>query len=259
MRVLKRLRLAITYVTCFPVARIEFDEEEKQLAGLSKYLPVVGILIGCILFALSQLFHIMHVEPLLTGSLLALTWLCMTGSLHMDGLMDAADGIFSHQSKERMLEIMHDSRVGNFGVLAGVSILILKIASLASMHGHLLAASVFCIPIWSRWGETYAIGKFKYAREFGKGRIWHATTIFPIDLLKATAPAILGTAIGVATTNAPMIVIIPVISTIAGGIISAHRFNKIIDGQTGDTYGAVVEIAETVGLLVTALCSPLFA
>jgi adenosylcobinamide-GDP ribazoletransferase len=181
----------------------------------------------------------------------------MTGSLHMDGLMDAADGIFSHQSKERMLEIMHDSRVGNFGVLAGVSILILKIASLASMHGHILAASVFCIPIWSRWCETYAIGKFNYARQFGKGRVWHATTIFPIDLFKAIAPAILGTAIGVATTNAPMIVIAPVISTIAGGIISAHWFNKIIDGQTGDTYGAVVEIAETAGLLVTALCAPL--
>ncbi|NJL73173.1 MAG: adenosylcobinamide-GDP ribazoletransferase, partial [Candidatus Competibacteraceae bacterium] len=78
--------------------------------------------------------------------LLAVLWLLLTGGLHMDGLMDTADGIFSHQSRERMLEIMHDPRVGNFGVLSGVSVLLIKITGMAALSGSGLSTVLLIAP-----------------------------------------------------------------------------------------------------------------
>jgi adenosylcobinamide-GDP ribazoletransferase len=252
MNLIERFALAISYVTCIHIVKIEFDQESTVIRGLAKYLPAVGVLIGGILVVIALVMNFLENDAFLEACVISLAWLWLTGGLHFDGLMDSADGIFSHQSKERILEIMHDSRVGNFGVLAGVSILLIKIAGIASLHGQSLLAALVCIPTWARFCETYAIGKFSYARENGKGKVWHESTEHPLDLFRGAIPAVIAAAIA-AFAFGPAEVLCPLVFTVVGGVIAAHWLNGKVGGHTGDTYGAVVELAEAAGIGFTAL------
>jgi adenosylcobinamide-GDP ribazoletransferase len=247
---LQRLKVAVSYVTCLPLTRIDFDEP-MLLHGLSKYLPCAGLIIGTLLFALNSVLSVSRAEPIVVGFLLTVTWLILTNGLHFDGLMDAAAGIFSHQSKERMLEIMADSRVGNFGAITGFIVLLGKFVTLYALTGASLGACLIVIPAWARWCELYAIGKFPYIKEHGKGKIWHDTTVYPIDLAK-------GALLPLAVTLAFALVGYPIVWTatifcIAPGVIFSHIMNRKLGGQTGDTYGATVEISELVCLLGLAV------
>ncbi|HNB21184.1 MAG TPA: adenosylcobinamide-GDP ribazoletransferase [Candidatus Melainabacteria bacterium] len=247
---LRRLLVTASYVTCLPLARIDFNEPEL-LHGLSKYLPSAGLIIGTLLFALNSVLCVSRAEPMVVAFLITAAWLILTNGLHFDGLMDAADGIFSHQSKERMLEIMSDSRVGNFGAVTGFIVLLGKFVAINALTGASLGACLIVIPAWSRWCELYAIGKFTYAKEHGKGKIWHDTTVYPVDLLKGALPPLAVTFMfGIAGFP---IVWTAMFFSMAAGIIFSHLINKKIGGQTGDTYGATVEISELICLLALSI------
>lgn len=247
---LRRLKITVSYVTCLPLTRIDFSEPQL-LHGLSKYLPLAGLIIGTMLFTLNSALAITRAEPIVTAFLLTVTWLILTNGLHFDGLMDTADGIFSHQSKERMLEIMMDSRVGNFGAITGFIILLGKFVTINSLTGAALGACLIVIPAWARWCELYSIGKFPYAKVDGKGKVWHDTTVFPIDLFKGAAPPLAVTA-AFALAGYPM-VWTAMLFCVGSGILFSHIMNSKLGGQTGDTYGATVEISELCSLLALAV------
>jgi len=257
---LGRLLTTISYVTALPTgirlnAGFSRDGQpaEEDLAGLTPYLPAAGLLIGTVLLAGSGLLEQSRCASLVHGALLTTAWLCLTGGLHFDGLMDTADGIFSHRSRERMLEIMQDSRVGNFGVLTGVTALLLKFAAITSLLDNqpLSWAALLLIPAWSRYAEVYAIVRFPYAREEGKGKIFHETSGKADLLTAALLPAAAG--IGAAFLSGPYAILVVSGATIAAGIAASHWVNRHLAGQTGDTYGAVVEIAECGGLILSVM------
>lgn len=251
----KKLILTIGYVTSIPLSGlIKEPVEEKDLHGLAKYLPLAGALIGGMLACLSWILVLLNCDNLIGAALVAVAWLAITGSLHMDGLMDTADGIFSHQNKARMLEIMQDSRVGNFGVLWGIAIFVLKLASLSSLFNQpgMLVPLIILTPISARWTEVYCIARFNYAKPEGKGKVWHDTTKSPNDLFLGLIPLVMAGAI-LALYFRPSAIMVPIVATMLAGIVSAHWLNKILGGQTGDTYGAVVELAEVSGLVLTAI------
>lgn len=252
-RTLKRLMIAISYVTCITLARIESEEE---LHGLAKYLPTAGLLIGMLLAMSLLALLAAHVNSILIAGLLTIGWLILTNGLHYDGLMDTADGIFSHQSRERMLEIMHDPRVGNFGVLAGVAVMLLKFSSLASIHLPSLLITVLLVPAWGRWCETFAISRFPYARDTGKGKVWHDTTVSG-DLVKAAVIPLTITLL-FAAIGYPSALICS-FGTITSGVTSAYWLNNKLGGQTGDTYGCVVETAEAGGMVISAIVLSMLA
>lgn len=250
---LRRLKITVSYVTCLPLVRLGgMDLNDPQLLhGLSKYLPAAGLVIGFLLFGLNSALSVSKSEPIVTAFLLTTAWLILTNGLHFDGLMDTADGIFSHQNKERLLEIMSDSRVGNFGAITGVIALLGKFVTIYALTGASMGACLLVIPAWARWCELYAIGKFQYAKEEGKGKVWHDTTIFPIDLLKGAAPPLVVT-LAFALAGYP-VVWSAMIFAIISGIIFSHVMNRKVGGQTGDTYGATVEVSELFCLLALAV------
>src|SRR5262249_16942798 len=157
-------------------------------------------------------------------------------------------GIFSHREPARMLEIMSDSRVGNFGAMTGFCTLLIKFASLASLPFPALIQALALIPAWARWCETYTIAAFPYLRKQGMGKVWHDTTRYPHDVILAGAlPLTLNAAaIYFVGTGA---LIVP-IATVVPGLWAAYWLNSRLTGHTGDSYGAVVELAEAKALLV---------
>jgi len=252
MSLLRRLALTASYVTCLPIYKVDLEASDDMLSGLSKYLPTVGLLIGLCLFLSAKVLAVVHAPHLVQGAILTVFWFVFTSGLHLDGLMDTADGIFSHQSPVRMLEIMQDPRVGNFGVIIGILLLMTKFAALSSLAAPILFASLFLVPAWARLAQVYAIGKFSYLREQGKGKIWHDTTNYPTDFwIAGFLP--LACTIGVLyKTNTLMFLAVPA-ATLLAGFICAHWLNKKLDGHTGDTYGATVEFAEAAGLLTATI------
>src|SRR5262245_8421508 len=105
MNPFKKFALAVSFVTCIPLIRLPEDITSNSMHGLSKYLPAVGLLIGVILAALAFALDALQTNSLLMAVLLTVSWLSLTGGIHFDGLMDTADGIFSHRDTARMLEI----------------------------------------------------------------------------------------------------------------------------------------------------------
>lgn len=252
MSFLRRLALTASYVTCLPIYKVDLETSDDMLSGLSKYLPTVGLLIGICLFLSAKVLEQLHAPYLVQGALLTVLWFVFTSGLHLDGLMDTADGIFSHQKPERMLEIMQDPRVGNFGVIIGILLLLTKFAALSSLGATTLFASIFLIPAFARLAEVYAIGKFNYLREQGKGKIWHDTTNYPRDFWMSAFLPIICTAGVLYKTNSLIFLAVPA-ATLLGGIECTHWLNKKLGGQTGDTYGATVEFAEAAGLIVSTV------
>lgn len=247
LRVFERFLITAGSVTSLPLHE---HDAHTDMRGLAKYLPAVGLLIGGLLVALAVTFAKLSVLPAVASIFLVVAWLVLSGGLHFDGLMDTADGIFSHRSPERMLEIMRDSRVGNFGVLAGVVVLLLKIAGLLSLANALPA--LLLIPAWSRWCESFAIGAFPYARPDGMGKVWHDTMSYPGDLILGALLPLVATAF--CALHFGLVAALAITGcTIASGIACSFYLSSIVRGHTGDTYGAVVELSEAGALLLLTL------
>jgi cobalamin 5'-phosphate synthase/cobalamin synthase len=255
MKIVDRLLLTASCVTAFPISARAHDTE--NLAGLSKYLPAVGLIIAGGLALIAWLCHLLDANHMVTGAVLTLGWLAMSGGIHLDGLMDTADGVLSHRSRERMLEIMQDSRVGNFGVMAGAAVLLIKFACLSAASLQATFMVALLVPAWARWTETLTIASFPYARVNGMGKVWRDTTRLPQDVILAAFIPTLAT-VAAALYGGWQTAIFLSVATVLSGYTAAYRIWRVLGGQTGDTYGAVVEISESGGLLLAAVLLPMF-
>jgi len=88
----------------------------------------------------------------------------ITGNMHLDGLMDAADGFFSGKPRSRILEIMKDSRVGAHGVIAGNLVVLLKFVLLTQIPREMIVPALIVMPVLGRWSQVYGAKVYSYAR-----------------------------------------------------------------------------------------------
>ena len=226
-----------------------FDSEEvetqPQLAIGSAYFPLVGLLIALVACLLPVFIGpSLHLPSLVLAALLTVALVCLTGGLHLDGLMDTSDGLFSGDRRERKLEIMRDSHVGAFGVLGGICILLLKFAIFASLDPHHLTLALLIVLPLARWTMVLAIYLFPSARLTGLGVAARQTITLPRLLIAAIISLLIalvaGQLIGFAVWMGGTLVTIIVGTWIA----------YLLGGLTGDAYGALAETTEVVCLLM---------
>lgn len=243
-------------------AAIPFTPE--VLARSVVYYPLVGAVIGGVLSGAGWLLA--PVVPPLPGAALLLTlWVALSGALHLDGLMDTADGVLSHRSRERMLEIMKDSRVGAMGVIAAVLLLLFKFSLAASLleEGKWTAAAplIAASCMFSRLWVTAAIAKWPFARP-GEGLASLFAGVGTGHFVKALLlhSAIVAAVYSLAGMTLPVLLLIFVIQTvvtISVGLLLSVWLSRKLGGLTGDTYGALNEILEAVLLLAVLWLVPL--
>ena len=122
---------AFQFLTRLPIP-VQIDYTERVFQRSSVFYPLVGFVIGLLLLLAGE--GLTQVLPTMPAAVLLLAiWVVLTGGLHLDGLMDTADGILSHRPREQMLEIMKDSRVGAMGVIVCVLHLLLKFSLLYTL------------------------------------------------------------------------------------------------------------------------------
>ena len=127
----RRLTLAVTFLTGIPL-KVEGEVSPSDLWGSMGWYPLVGLAMGFaawVVYAGLDSF----LPGLVAATLVVILLELLTRGLHLDGLMDTADGIFSGAPRERALEIMKDHNVGAMGVAAAVLLLVLKVAALGAL------------------------------------------------------------------------------------------------------------------------------
>ncbi|MCM3268227.1 adenosylcobinamide-GDP ribazoletransferase [Paenibacillus elgii] len=260
---------AFQFLTRLPVP-VKLDYNDALFRRSVVFYPFVGLVLGLITAAAGLLLTSV-LPPLPAAALLLGIWVLLTGALHLDGLMDTADGILSHRSRERMLEIMKDSRVGAMGVIAAVLVLLLKWSLLTEL---LLAAAtggrvklwllLLLVPLWSRWYMVVAIACWPYARQAGSGMggffrgvgAGHAAGSGLVGLLLSLGVVAAGEAFGGLTLPFwHMVGIIGILLavTVGAGVLMSVSIHRKLGGLTGDTYGAMNELLEAALLLVLVL------
>ncbi len=232
---------AVAFFTRFPVpARFQQGDFSKSI----KWFPVVGCFLGLVLAFFDWIFSFFFPD-LVRAVLVVIVWVYLTGALHLDGLMDTADGLGSYRSRERVLEIMRDSRVGAMGVVTAILALLLKASSLAAIPvGGTSMFALIGAAVMGRFLAVTAIRMFPYVRAEGIGvgmkkdlktvHLWVALlfTLIVLWLLFQWQGLFL-------------------FLVVSGFILLfAWRVTRRLGGLTGDGYGAVIELGEVAVLLV---------
>jgi cobalamin synthase len=178
--------------------------------------------------------------------------LALTGMLHLDGLLDSADGLLPHLERERRLEVMRDHSVGAFGMAAGGAVLLLRWSALSATHPSVL----LLVGIWavSRAAMAVAARVMPYARQGQGGGIATAFLADPSAGAAAATAGVVGLGAGLASLIAwrPAAGAAVLGSELVAALAVLAFARRRIGGFTGDVLGAMGIISETVALVVAA-------
>jgi len=238
---LKGFLIQIQFLTRIPLfIKINFDEE--CFAGGIIFAPIIGFLIGALLIPVYLITNIFN-NMLITSVVIVFVELIITGGLHIDGLADTCDGFFSGRPKEKILEIMKDSRIGTNGAIGIIMVIIFKIIFLYSIDKNYFIQTLLIFPMLGRLNIIWSAGLSKYARE-SKGMGSKITEL--TGLKQIIISSIICLLPGLIISQIKFVLIFLI--TISFAVLFTLYSKKKIGGVTGDIFGAVIEITEVIVL-----------
>ncbi len=230
----------------------ELPWPKAQFKRIARFAPLIGIFLGTVQ---SSTWWILHLNGWPTSACVLLVislGIIITGGLHLDGLMDTADGIAA--GEKHRLNAMEDSRIGAIGVQSLLVILFAQIGALIKLSD----LAIIAIPIstfWGRLSHLIAITRFPYIKPNGSAE-FHKKYFQPeIDFL----PSIIGLTFFIILLLIYMkgvlkikLLFCSLLGIIPAYLIQAYLGNKL-GGHTGDSYGAAIVITETFIFLTMAI------
>jgi adenosylcobinamide-GDP ribazoletransferase len=236
------------FLTRMPMPSVA-DFQPRWLSQSLRYFPLVGGLVGLANVGVWWLSSQWFPPPVAVGLMLVAS-LLITGAFHEDGFADTCDGLGGGETRERMLAIMKDSRIGAYGAVGLFVLLGLKWTALVALPTAAFAVIVVAGHVVSRWCAIGLVWALPYARagENGKSR--------PFDGGLSAAQWLLSGLIGVTAISIPSIGFAAVNTTLASAALvgfvaaagcafaTAAYFKERIGGYTGDCLGAVQQLSE---------------
>ena len=250
---------AVQLMTRVPVPLATAWNERVARRSIVFY-PLAGLVVGVVVGS-AYVASVAWVPPAAGAALVVAAWVWVTGGLHLDGWMDAADALGSNRSRERMLEIMKDPRVGAMGVAAGVLLLLGKYAFVLSLMEYTasgsvrVAAAVACAPILARMFAPWAVAYWPYAGgDAGMGAAMREAGGRHALAALAVGAACLAAALWLFGGGPEALMLLPLAGAGAAlaavaGALAAWRLSRRFGGLTGDLYGALIEGLELLLLL----------
>lgn len=242
---IKHILISLTFLTRIPI-RINFTFGEEDFGKTLRYFPIAGMVIGSLVSLGMYIFGMIAYE---LGAIIGVfLGIMLTGGLHLDGVMDTADGVFSARSKEKMLEIMKDSRVGAHGVTAGIILILFKfvVYQIVLKQDNFIWFIIMSF-ILSRWVLVFVTLNFEGARKEGIAQIFIKYKR-PGDFFVASMFTLMPVIV-----FAKWISLIPVFITIIIIWLISRYLVNLLGGLTGDTYGAMAEMSEVLFLFLMLL------
>lgn len=238
--------ILIQFMTRIPIP-LKISYSEKKLGKSVKFFPLVGLIIGLILYFTNFLITVylknIFYNKTITAIFLIILEILIVGIIHIDGLADTFDGLFSYAKKEKMLEIMKDSRIGTNGTVVLILYFITKtvlISEIITINSKYL----IIYPIIARLSTPVNAGLSNYARKSGMSNaIISENGIFEVIFSLALSIILVFYIIGIKGIVAISIAFVFI-------IIFMLNVRKKIDGITGDTMGACLELTSILVLFL---------
>lgn len=238
------LRSALAFLTVLPLAAPDGAPGERLGRA---FFPAVGMALG--LAAWAALWLGSQLAGPLLGAVAALVALAvLTGGLHLDGLADCADGLLASGNREHRLQVMRDPRLGTFGVLALVLLLMAEAAALQRLGPNSGLPALLTAGALSRLAVLVVLAALPYVRPQGLGRA-------------AGGPARRDLALGTLLASPPFLLdwwhsALALLLVVASAVGVSALARRRIGGATGDVYGAVCELTQLAALLAFTLPTP---
>lgn len=241
---MRKILIAISFFTRIPIKLKDVTSEEFYDSMI--LIPIVGLFIGCILYGVSVLFSLIHFIEL-QALLMVIAYIWLTGGLHLDGFADTTDALFSARDREKMMEIMKDSRLGAFGAIGLILLILTNWLSFTIILPE-YSIALLLIPVFGRVAaimstcfSTYAPGGGGLGRRFVEMTKLHHFIIYLVSLF-LFATLVLGIP-GLVTA---------VVSLIPGIFLMKNLQHKI-GGMTGDTIGMTIEMNQTFFMVIYSI------
>jgi adenosylcobinamide-GDP ribazoletransferase len=234
----RSLILALQFLTRLPTPAV-LDYRPHELGRSAVWFPLVGSIVGGIVYGAMTIGALR--DPWVGALLGTITWVWVTGALHIDGLADMSDALgASHRDPQRFLEVLRDPHVGSFGVVAITLVIAAKLVLLSILLRDQFT-SVMSIPLmgaWSRWGAlAWSTVLPPLAAGSAERFAWQRR---PLSMILWAAALL-----ALSAVFSPLLMIAP-LAVLAWGWFLKRR----LGGMTGDCLGAGIEVTEVVLLLI---------
>ncbi len=241
------IKAAIGYYTRIPVGKLELKEED--FAKSSRYFTLIGYIQGLLVYLVWLIIN-PYFNPLIQAMLLVTVGILLTGALHEDGFADACDGFGGGYESSQILTIMKDSRLGTFGTIGLILILLAKILLLAALiPNHGLATLLISIYVLSRLFALPLTWWLPYARP-GKSPTHNMVSQMQ-SLPHIIMPWII--VLPLFIINHWWFMLVALLTLSAMSLTAIAYLQKKIKGYTGDCIGALQQINEVILLLIYSL------
>jgi len=239
----------ISFFTRIPIGkRIEYNEEEF-VKGLSLY-SLIGLIIGCFLavgYFVGNFLEIIYIK----GLIITAIYIIITGGIHLDGASDTVDGLFSGRTGDKIFEIMSDSRIGAFGVIS----LILILMSQVLFFSHIGLYTLLLVPMVGKASVVVACSNMNYAKKgVGMGTLFVESIkakelCFNVATVLVVCAIVPGYIVNIMSTILTFICVLMIGKWIKGKI----------SGMTGDTCGFVAEISQIIFMFFSLIIGKIIA
>ena len=244
---LKQLLLMLQFFSRLPLPwQLTVTEEDFHQGIL--FLPLVGLLLGAV-NALAYWLGAMLGGRELAALAAIVSNLWLTGAFHLDGLADTCDGIYSSRKRERMLEIMKDSRVGTNGACAIVLDFLLRWVGISLLTETMAPLVLLLMPVAARSCNPLLMQSV-YARREGLGNLFIGKVSWPRTL----ASVLIGGGLVYGITG-HWLVLAGFALVVLFQFLFRQYITGILGGMTGDTLGAGDECSELLLLILSGIAS----
>lgn len=231
-------RTALMFYTRIPVGNIK-GYESSMLSQSTRFFPVIGLLVGALSAGVFWLF--MQVLPVNVAVLLSMAFsVYLTGAFHEDGFADFCDGFGGGYTKEKVLTIMKDSRIGTYGSVGLLFMLGTKYFSLTALAPEPIMLSLIAGNTISRLMPVVLLYTSHYVREDLASK---AKPIGMRDTVGAFLFALATGAIPFLWLSVEVAIVVVVALAIVFLIFRAYIHRKL-GGYTGDVLGALQQLSE---------------
>jgi adenosylcobinamide-GDP ribazoletransferase len=236
---IRSLRAAVSFLTVLPVANA--DGGAGARLGRA-YFPVIGAAIGLVAGLVVVAVGAMA-TPLLGAAAGVATLCALSGAIHLDGLGDSADGLLTRGDAAHRLEVMRDPRLGSYGVVSIVLVLVLQTATLAAMSPARALVALVVAGAWSRLAALAVVALEPYVRTAGLGTVAADPSRRWLDVGIGLATAALVSLLD--WRRAALAALGVTLVTVVVVAVARRR----LGGVTGDVCGACAELGQLAALL----------
>ena len=245
MKKLSPLLIALQFLTRIPLPAWLSVDWNKKNTGLSQiYYPVIGLLLGTMLFGVYLLLLQGIDNHLLISSVLVLVWVMLTGALHIDGLADSMDAwVGGHGDSKKTLAIMRDPQAGPIAVVAVMMVLLIKVTALSTVLAGSAMVIIF-VPALARMIVPYFFLLTPYLRSDGLGKAISEHR-HPVLVSMLAIACLLPFVIGFKALALDVLA-----AWLVFNLLLRQMIMRRFGGLTGDIAGMVVELNEAALLVM---------